>query len=71
MSSIIESAKLDKSALRVFSQNDPAPDRDYWLQKTPEERLSAIEYLRVLNYGEAATSARLQRILTIARFGER
>jgi hypothetical protein len=66
MSSIIESARLDKSAYRVFSQNDPAPDRDYWLQKTPDERLSAIEYLRVLNYGEAATSARLQRLFTIS-----
>jgi hypothetical protein len=67
MSSIIDSAKLDKSVFQVFSLSDPTPDRSYWLQKTPDERLSVMEYLRVLNYGEAATSARLQRLFTITQ----
>ena len=37
--------------------------------KTPLERLRALEYLRRMAYGPAAT-ARLQRVLSVAQLGE-
>jgi hypothetical protein len=43
-------------------------DGAYWSQKTPEERMIALEYLRRMAYGIAAT-ARLQRVLTLAQLG--
>ena len=41
---------------------DPKQDLAYWLSKTPEERLSAVEILRRQYYGD---SSRLQRIITV------
>jgi hypothetical protein len=43
-----------------------AEDKAYWLSRTPHERLSEIEELRRINYGDQAT-ARLQRVLEIAQ----
>jgi hypothetical protein len=42
-------------------------DRQYWWSRTPEERLSHMEVLRRLNYGEAASTGRLQRFLEVAQ----
>lgn len=39
-------------------------DLDYWLSKSPEERISAVEYLRIQYYGN---SARLQRSVRIVQ----
>ncbi len=58
--------QLDRSKLALGPLEDFA-DRDYWLSRTPLERLEGIELLRRLNYGEAATSARLERILELVR----
>lgn len=40
-------------------------DRDYWLGKTPTERLASLELLRQLNYGYDPATARLPRSLEI------
>jgi hypothetical protein len=61
--------RLNKAAFSVTSLNDQDDDGIYWRTKTPQERLAAIEYLRRVAYGSTA-SARLQRVLTIARLGE-
>jgi hypothetical protein len=47
-----------------------AEDVEYWMNKTPDERIEAIEYLRRWAYGDAAVDARLQRVFTIAKLGE-
>ena len=57
--------RLDKSVLEVTSIDDDAADVAYWHSRTPHERLLGLEMLRRFNYGEAATSARLQRLLEI------
>ena len=54
--------KMDKSAFSVSVLSDQSDDKDYWLGKTPIERLRQIEVLRRINYGHRATSG-LQRIL--------
>lgn len=41
-----------------------AEDLKYWLSKTPQERLSAVEILRRQYYGD---TARLQRVLRIVK----
>jgi hypothetical protein len=58
--------RLDRTQLSLGPLEDDA-DRNYWLSRTPLERLEGIELLRRLNYGETATSTRLQRLLEVAR----
>jgi len=59
--------KLDRTAFSVVSSFEEADkqDKEYWLSRTPRERLQHIELLRRINYGSRAT-ARLQRVLEIA-----
>lgn len=64
--------KLDRTQFSVcdFREAEKA-DREFWKSKTPEERLEALEYLRRMTYGEAACTARLQRVLEIVERPER
>ena len=61
-----EFPKLNKTVLSIFSSFDEAEkeDKEYWLSRTPSERLAYMELLRRINYGTAAT-ARLQSVLEI------
>lgn len=63
--------KLDKTAFSVVSSFEEADraDKEYWLSRTPYERLQYMELLRRINYGLAAT-ARLQRVLEIVNMEE-
>ena len=70
MSDLIQSTKMDKTVLSVVSLTDEPDDRAYWLSKTPEERLEALELMRQIHYGYDPSTARLQRVLTIAQLGE-
>jgi hypothetical protein len=60
--------KLDKSQ---FGFSTPAEAEgayvEYWLSKTPAERIEGIEYLRRWLYGDAQVDARLQRVFEIVR----
>jgi len=62
-----EFPKVDRTAFSVVSSFEEAErqDREYWLSRTPLERLQHMEVLRRINYGADAT-ARLQRVLEIA-----
>ncbi len=66
---LVSAARLDR---RVYGFG-PLDDRDeitYWHSRTPEERLEAVELLRQINYGEAALTGRVQRVLEIAELGK-
>jgi hypothetical protein len=68
MSSPRELPRLDRSAFSVSSfQDAERDDRLYWANKTPEERLTALEEMRQIVYGYDPTATRLQRILVVAR----
>ena len=56
-------SKMEK-VVKKRKINDPIylEDLQYWLSKNPEERISAVEYLRKQYYGN---SARLQRSVKI------
>lgn len=53
-----------KFEVRTFAQAE-ADDLDYWLSRTPEERIECIEYLRRWVYGDAAVDAPIQRTFEI------
>ena len=59
--------KLDRRAFSVVSREDQeAEEKRYWHDKTPHERLEAVEMTRQMLYGYDAATARLQRVLEIA-----
>jgi len=51
-------------AYASFAEAD-AELRDYWRSRTPQERLAALEELRILNYGEEAINARISRVFGV------
>jgi hypothetical protein len=63
-----ELPRLDRSAFRVTTF--AAAERDvtqYWHERTPEERLLALEQMRQVVYGYDPATTRLQRILTVVQ----
>jgi hypothetical protein len=61
--------RLDRTAFSVVPLAEQDDDGAYWQDKTPLERLMALEYMRRMAYGNAAT-ARLQRVLIVARLDD-
>lgn len=64
----LDTFRIDRSKLSVTSLFDKSDDRAYWLSKTPQERLAALELMRQINYGYDPTTARLERVLEIVEF---
>lgn len=62
---------LDKTAIKVTSLFDESDEKDYWLSKTPDERLLAVEFMRQIAYGYDPSSARLQRVFTVSKITTR
>ena len=62
---LIAKARLNRRKLSVVSltQSDK-DDHEYWARQTPQARLRALELMRRINYGDAATG-RLQRLLEV------
>jgi hypothetical protein len=60
---------MDKSVLTIVSLEDDSNDVAFWLEKSPHERLAALELLRSIHYGYDPATARLQRLLEIAPLG--
>jgi len=58
---------IDRTVFSVVTSFEEAEqeDKEYWISRTPRERLQLMELLRRINYGPNA-SARLQRVLEIA-----
>jgi len=48
---------------RIKDINSIRNDLAYWLSKTPEERVSAVEYLRRQYYGNSTRLQRTARII--------
>jgi hypothetical protein len=51
--------EVDRSKVRVGNVLDDSDEKEWWLAKTPEDRLEALELLREIAYGYDPT-ARLQ-----------
>ena len=59
-----ELLRVDRTAFTVTSLHE-SDEKEYWLSKTPEERLQALELMRQIVYGYDPATARLQRVLEI------
>jgi hypothetical protein len=58
--------RLDKTVFSVVSLEEADNDEvEFWLSKTPYERLDALETLRQIFYGYDPTTTRLQRFFEI------
>jgi hypothetical protein len=64
---VLSAWRVDRTAVSITELTDPQDDCAYWLSRSPEERWEAIELMRRINYGDAATG-RLQRVLAVAQF---
>jgi hypothetical protein len=62
----IDTFKMDKQTLTVTSLSEESDEKEYWLSKTPQERLEALELMRQINYGYNPITDRLQRVLEVA-----
>jgi hypothetical protein len=65
------SFEIDKNFVSVGSLHDGGDEKAYWLSKSADERLVAIEHMRQILYGYDPTTQRLQRILEVAEFKPR
>jgi hypothetical protein len=62
----IHSLKIDRTAFEVTSLQAPSDEPAYWKSQPPAKRWEAMELMRQINYGHAATG-RLQRVLEVAQ----
>ena len=60
--------KLDKKSFSVVSLKESDNDNEYWLSRTPEERILAVEFLRQLIFNYDPATERLQRVFETAEF---
>lgn len=67
----LDSVNLDRTAFSVGSLLEPRDEKAYWLSKTPQERLEAVELMRQIAYGYDPSTTRLQRVLEIAQRPQR
>ncbi len=51
---------------RSFAEAD-AELRAFWQSRTPQERLEALEDLRIANYGEETINARIPRVFGVSK----
>ncbi len=62
--------KLDKTSFGVSSLTAPSDEKEYWLKKTPHERLAAVETMRQIIYGYDPLTTRLQRFLEVTNLND-
>ena len=63
----IASIKLDKTVFSVGRLSEESDEKAYWLERTPQERLQAMELMRQINYGYDPATEGLQRVLVITQ----
>jgi hypothetical protein len=59
--------KMDKTVFSVVPLSQADDEKEYWLSKTPHERLRAVELIRQTIYGYTPASGRLQRVFEVAK----
>ena len=62
---LVDSAKVERSAVVVSGIGEVSDDREYWHSATPHERLAAVELMRQVIYGYDPSTARLQRVFEV------
>lgn len=57
--------RVDRTKISFSDSFDNSEEKEYWLSRTPQERLLHVERLRRIAYGYDENSPGLQRILEI------
>ena len=60
----LDSQRMDKTKFAISSLEEDSDDRKYWLAQSADHRIQHIEMLRIVNYGNKASS-RLQRFFEV------
>ena len=63
--------RLDKKLVAVTNLDDNRAEKEYWLAKSPAERLNAIELQRRMIYGRNRTASRLQKTFDVINLSEK
>jgi hypothetical protein len=61
-----DATRLDRTAFDVVPLADQDDDLEYWLGRSVDERLEAIEVQRQVIYGYDPATVRLRRVLEVA-----
>ena len=56
--------KIKKNVFEIVDLKD-ADDSDYWRDRSPVERVEAIEFMRKVMFGNDRVSQRLQRVFAV------
>ena len=59
--------RINRTAFSVANLRAPTEDIAFWGSQTAALRWQAMELLRHINYGKAATTGRLKRVLEVAQ----
>ena len=62
-----DALRVDRSAFAIARLTDPDDSLSHWLSRPVEERLRALELLRMTFYGHSYAAAGLQRVLEVAQ----
>ena len=62
-----DSMKLNRKAISTGRLTEESDEKAYWLSKSPNERVQAIETMRRIIYGNNPSSKRFQRVLEITQ----
>ena len=65
--SFLSHIKMDKTAFSVTTLSEKSNDKEYWLSKTPQERMQALEMMRQINYDYDPATARMEKVLEIVQ----
>jgi hypothetical protein len=69
---LLDQARVDRRAFSVSSLDDAEKETlAYWRQRTPDERLEALELSRQIAYGYDPTARGLSRFFEVAPFPPR
>jgi hypothetical protein len=59
--------RVDRSRISVGRMHGPDPDADFWLNKSPAERLAGLEACREAFDGRDAARGRVVHVLEVVR----
>ena len=58
---------MQKNTITLASLFEQSDEKLYWLSKTPDERLQALELMRQIIYGYDPSTTILQRVLEVTQ----
>jgi hypothetical protein len=59
--------KIERKAFSAAAAGGPSDEKEYWLSKSPGQRLQAVELMRQIIYGYNPSTQRLQRVFEAAQ----